>query len=290
MFLTLFTPTYNRKNKLERLYKSLCLQSFNDFEWLLIDDGSTDGTDLLVKEWIEEKKISIKYIQKKNGGKASAYNTAIKQIDGDLFTCVDSDDYLKDNALNKIYAYWKEEENEEVIGHIYKKVSNHGEIITKYNGNEKCASLNDFYRRYGLIGDTMLVYKSDIVKKYHFPSFDNEKFVPEAYIYDLYDREGVLRIFDETLYIVEYLHDGYSASIRKVNYDNPRGYEAFIKNRIKNDIELRFWITDMIRYIAIKFVLNEVNELIKCSERKMLTILLIPFGLFFYKKVYAQFE
>lgn len=294
MLVTIFTPTYNRAYILPRLYESLCKQTIKDFEWLVVDDGSTDNTPKLVANWIEENKIIIKYHHKENGGKASAYNLAAKHACGELFLCVDSDDYLVNNAVERVEALWKTDRNkvhneQKVIGQIYFRQHTNRTPITKYSGSVEFSTLLDFYRKHGLNGDTMLVYKTTIVSKYTFPKYEGEKFIPEAFIYDQYDDEGVLHIYKEVLYIGEYLPDGYTASIRKINHDNPRGYEVFIKQRLHNDDKIWYKITDTIRYIAIKLVMNDGRLFLDC-ESIVLTLLLFLPGYVFYKKFYTKYD
>lgn len=293
MFLTVFTPTYNRGYILNRLYQSLCRQTCKEFEWLIIDDGSNDETEELVKKWFDEDKIIIRYIKKENGGKPSAYNVATREARGVYFTCVDSDDYLDDNAVKIIKEDWLMECEKNVIGQIYFR-RNHNDkntFITQYNGRKKYATLLDFYRQYGLQGDTMLVYRSCVVKKYKFPIFKNEKFVPESYIYDLYDNEGIMHVHTKGIYIGEYLADGYTTSMRRINYENPRGYEAYMVGRLKKDCTVREYFFDMIRYIAIKFVLKEERNVEKNTKGKsFITMLAFPLGWIFYRLVYFQYE
>lgn len=97
--LTVFTPTYNRAHTLGRTYESLLRQTDQDFEWLVIDDGSTDNTRRLVQGWIAEDKIPIRYIHKENGGLYTGYNTAYANIETELCVCIDSDDYMPDDAV-----------------------------------------------------------------------------------------------------------------------------------------------------------------------------------------------
>ena len=82
--LTIFTPTYNRAHTLKRTYESLCRQTCNDFEWLIIDDGSTDNTKGLVNTWIADNVLSIRYIYQENGGLYTGYNTAYANITTEL--------------------------------------------------------------------------------------------------------------------------------------------------------------------------------------------------------------
>ena len=107
--LTVFTPTYNRAYTLGRLYESLCRQSNKNFEWLVVDDGSKDGTEELIKSWQSEEKISIRYIYQENGGKMRAHNRGVKSTETELFVCVDSDDYLVDDGIEKILSFWNRE-------------------------------------------------------------------------------------------------------------------------------------------------------------------------------------
>ena len=110
MKFTVFTPTFNRKELLEKLYKSLQKQTFKDFEWLIVDDGSDDGTKEKVEEFLNEKKLDIKYYFKENGGKQRAYNFATDKANGELFICLDSDDEYVENGLETILKYWKKYE------------------------------------------------------------------------------------------------------------------------------------------------------------------------------------
>ena len=104
--ITVFTPTYNRGYTLKKLYNSLKKQSDNDFEWLIIDDGSTDDTKSLVKDFIKENKVNIRYMYKKNEGKYKAINTAIDLAKGELFFIVDSDDWITEDSIETIKKYY----------------------------------------------------------------------------------------------------------------------------------------------------------------------------------------
>ena len=104
--LTVFTPAFNRAHLLTRLYESLCNQTCQDFNWLIVDDGSTDETKALVSKWIAENKIPIAYIYQENQGMHGAHNTAYKNIATPLNTCIDSDDYMPLNGVELILSKW----------------------------------------------------------------------------------------------------------------------------------------------------------------------------------------
>lgn len=253
--LTIFTPTYNRAYCLPKLYQSLLGQTCMDFEWVVVDDGSTDNTRTLIESWNYEKNFPIIYIYQNNSGKHCAHNEGVRIATGELFVCVDSDDYLKENAVECILNQWKEQDN--VIGILNFRVSENGDAISKIKSKIEYSTLYDAYHLYGLVGDTMLVYKTEIMKRHKFPRFANEKFVPEGFLYDQLDKEGQLYIGKEKIYVCEYREDGYTASIHKVNATNPRGYKAYILQRIDCDYLLKHKFRDIIRLISIKKVLHE---------------------------------
>lgn len=108
--ITVLTPTYNRAEHLKVLYDSLCFQSFRDFEWVVVSDGSEDDTEKIVKDFIAEKQITIKFVKKENGGKPSAHNAGVLAADSELTVICDDDDYMLPDSLKIIVDYWKKDE------------------------------------------------------------------------------------------------------------------------------------------------------------------------------------
>ena len=132
--VTVFTPAYNRAYTLGRLYESLLKQTDKRFCWLIVDDGSTDQTEELVSNWIKENRIDIEYYKQENQGKPAAHNTGVELTKTELFTCVDSDDYLTDNAVGEILNAWERKTDGciGILGYIERK----GEgVLTKCSDN-----------------------------------------------------------------------------------------------------------------------------------------------------------
>ena len=129
MLLTVFTPTYNRAHTLGRTYESLCRQTCRDFVWLIVDDGSSDGTDRLVASWQAEERIPITYVRQENQGMHGAHNTAYRHITTELNTCIDSDDWMPDDAVERIVACWREHGSERVAGIVGLDATADGAII-----------------------------------------------------------------------------------------------------------------------------------------------------------------
>ncbi len=188
--LTIFTPAYNRAHTIGRTYASLCRQSCQDFEWLIVDDGSTDNTRQLVEGWMREGRIAIRYIHQENQGMHGAHNTAYRNIHTPLNTCIDSDDYMPDDAVQTILSFWHEHGSEEYAGIIGLDQADGGEVIgTRFDEAEKATTLLGFYERGGR-GDKKIVYRTEVIKNYpEYPIFDGEKYVGLAYKYYLVDKD-----------------------------------------------------------------------------------------------------
>lgn len=224
---TIFTPTYNRAYILENLYNDLKNQTFNDFEWLIVDDGSNDNTKELVDSFISENKINIRYIYKENGGKHTAINTGVKNADGELFFIVDSDDGLVNNSLEIANNEWDTIEDKEkfssIVGLcIYK---NKEVIGTKMPEDKKICSFTDLYFKYGVKGDKSIVFATDIIKKYPFPERKEVKFLPESVVWHEISKKYLSKCINEPMIIREYLDDGLTKNILSENALKGRALE-----------------------------------------------------------------
>lgn len=291
MKLTIFTPTYNREYILGELYKSLVAQTSKDFLWLIVDDGSIDGTDKLVKRWIEEGIVEIQYVKTKNEGKSSAHNKGVELANSELFTCVDSDDYLDSNAVSTIINTWGNIENKKCIGILSFRGYSTGSPLTRLNDTtEIYSTLKNAYDFLGLKGDTMLIYKTVVIKKYRFPKVINEKFIPEAYLYDLLDQEGELYILRNVLYYSEYLEDGYTKNMSKLLAENPEGYLLYLNQRIKLHKKISKRSLDLIRYISISLIKYNLIQILKSTKHPINTLMVFPFGYFLFLKRFKVFK
>lgn len=208
---TVFTPTYNRSYIIGKLYESLIRQSFRDFEWLVVDDGSTDDTGTLIAKFVAENKIPIRYIRQENGGKHRAINRGVREAHGELFFIVDSDDYLADNALERTAQHYsKIRRNPEFCGVSGLRILPNGE---KAGGEENWsiidATAKEIRTKYGVKGDLAEVWKTEILGRFPFPEFEGETFCGEMLVWRRIARAGYkLRFFYEKIYICDYLPDG----------------------------------------------------------------------------------
>jgi len=236
--ITIFTPTYNRAYTLTRLYNSLLTQTYKDFEWLIIDDGSMDNTQQLIQSFIDENIITICYYKQENGGKYRAVNKGIKLAKGELFFIVDSDDYLADNAIERVLFHYENiKNNKEFAGVCGNKAYFSGK---KVGGEVNYSVLDcnsfDFRYKHKIKGDMAEVFKTDILKQFPFPKIENEIFISESIVWNKIAEKYKLRYFNENIYFCEYLQYGLSAQSVKLRKNNSQGATLLYSEMLKYNI------------------------------------------------------
>lgn len=281
--LTVFTPTYNRAYTLHLCYESLKRQTCKDYIWLIIDDGSTDETKELVDGWILENKIQIRYFYQENQGMHGAHNTAYEKINTELNVCIDSDDYMPDDAVEKIISFWTDYGSENVAGIVGLDASREGEIIgTRIPVDLKTTTLSDLYGKHKVKGDKKLVYRSELTKDTPpYPLFPGEKYCPLSYKYILIDQQFPLLVMNEILCHVEYLADGSSMNIIKQYKKNPRGFSFFRKVAMQYAPTYKEKFRESIHYVSSNLMIDNKKYLLE-SPSKWTTLLATPFGFALY--------
>lgn len=278
--LTIFTPTYNRAYTLHLCYESLLRQTCKEFVWLIIDDGSSDNTKEIVKKWILEGKITINYHYQDNQGMHSAHNAAYELIETELNVCIDSDDYMPNDAVEKIVNFWRENGSEKHAGVIGLDASPKGQIIgTRIPEQIKETTLTDLYAKHKVKGDKKLVYRSELTRKSPaYPIFKGEKYCPLSYKYILIDQECPMLVMNEVLCNVEYLEDGSSMNMINQYKKNPYGFAFFRKVAMKYSPTKKDRFRECIHYISSSIMIKNYRFLEE-SPNKVFTALAIPFGL-----------
>lgn len=278
--LTIFTPTFNRAYTLHLCYESLKRQTSKDFVWLIIDDGSTDDTRELIENWISQGSISIQYHYQENQGMHGAHNTAYELIDTELNVCIDSDDYMADDAVENITRFWKEYGSNDYAGIIGLDANPNGKVIgTMMPERVKESKLTDLHAKYKVTGDKKLVYRSELTRKTPpYPIFPGEKYCPLSYKYILIDQEQPLLIMNKVLCHVEYLADGSSMNIIKQYRKNPQGFSFFRKVAMKYAPTLKEKFRESIHYVSSNLMIKNYKFLIE-SPCKLITLVATPFGI-----------
>ncbi len=231
--ITVFTPTYNRAYILGKLFDSLIRQTVKDFEWLIVDDGSSDNTEELVKGWIKENRsFPIRYYKQPNGGKCRAINHALDLARGELFFCVDSDDCLTEDALEKVVTW------EAVLPEkgLYCGVAGNSGFDREQTPNSVFE--NDYHEgtlldRYKNVdGERAYVFYTEVHKKYKYPEFEGENFMTEAVAWNRMAHDGYkMRFYNDIIWIYEYRPDGLTKAGSSVFLNNPHGYALWLKEK-----------------------------------------------------------
>jgi len=247
VFCTVFTPTYNRAYTLRALYDSLCRQTEQDFEWLIIDDGSTDNTEELIKNFQAENKITIRYFKQENSGKHVAHNKALEEASGELFLVVDSDDYLTDDAIETFWNYSKKLSNKSSIaGIVGLCIDQNNKLIgTEFPEDELEMNYLDMYYKRGVQGDKCIAWFTQICKNFPFPVIQGEKYMTPGIVHGRISNQQNLFCINKILKQVEYRIDGISRNGWKLAINNPKGLYLWNK-------EISTFLKDMSILFAVK--------------------------------------
>ncbi|WP_234110727.1 glycosyltransferase family 2 protein [Chryseobacterium sp. R2A-55] len=279
--LTIFTPTFNRAHLLPRLYESLKNQSCKSFIWLVIDDGSKDGTGALVGKWQKEGFVPIQYIFQENQGMSGAHNTAYKNIQTPFNTCIDSDDQLANDAVAIIYSEIEDiEKRDDIAGIIGLDADFDGKILgDRFPDDLKYTTLNDFYKKYHLKGDKKLVYKTQVMQSIEeYPLFKNEKLVPLSHKYLLADQHFQLKTVNKILCLVEYQEDGSTKNMLKQYRRHPRGFAYARIARINLESSFKDKFQNAMHLVSSSFFTGDFASWFK-TRYTMLVLSAVPAGI-----------
>ena len=233
--LTVFTPTYNRAYILENLYRSLQRQTCTEFEWLVVDDGSADNTAELVERWQEEENpFPIRYVRQENGGKCRAINKGLELAEGRLFLNVDSDDYLTDDAVEKILSW---ESGLPQDGRFCAVAGNLGTGPQETPNTPLPGAYFDgnAFDRYGVVeGERAFAFYTHIHRQYLYPDCPGEKFMTEAVAWNRMANDGYqIRFYNDIIWIYEYKPDGLTQAGDRLFWENPQGTGIFFREKAK---------------------------------------------------------
>jgi len=261
--ISVITPTYNRAYCLEELYKSLVDQTCTDFEWIIIDDGSTDNTELLVREWLhKEKRFIIKFEKKINGGKHRAINRAVELAAGNYIFIVDSDDVLTKDAIEKALLWIHEiTENSSFAAVSGRRAKKNGSELGDFPKKVDYIDAKNTDRiRKHLTGDKAEIYKAEILKKYPFPEFENEKFLPESVVWDEIAHDGYqVRWYKDVIYLCEYQKDGLTVNVVDHIEKSFRGY-SLAKQKSYHYFPFPYNWLSLVSYMDVAWKLGKKQE------------------------------
>ena len=288
MTVTVLTPTFNRGGRLQSLWDSLQKQTVKDFEWLVVDDGSTDGTKDLITQLQEKSDFPIRYIYKSNGGKHTALNVGIQTIRSELTFIVDSDDCVTDDAVEsilKIHKKYRSQNN--ICGYAFLRAFPDGKVNgKKFDVDEKIGSYIDVRVNGDDTGaDKAEVFKTHCLKEFPFPEYPNEKFLGEDLVWVRMARKYEMVHINKAIYVGNYLEDGLTNNRRKHNIASPVGCMHRAEEFMESDLKTRYRIKGGLQYIVYgRFAGVKICDLIRKSRHKVLATVCIPGGLFLHSR------
>lgn len=283
--LTIITPTYNRGHLLSNLYRSLCEQSNYDFQWLIIDDGSTDNTEEMVSLF-ESDRFQIDYIKKENGGKHTALNQSHSFIKGRFIVIVDSDDRLIPEAVDIILNYWDKYETDMKIGGIsfLKGYSENAPMTKAFPDEETVSNFIDYRINAGVRGDCCETVRTEWFVRFKFPVYEGEVFMPEGSLWQKIGEKSDMAFVNQIIYVGDYLENGLTKRGRSVRIQNPNGmmYDSricFECRRVKFSRRMKgAWL--LVAYS--RFAKKTLKSILQASKCPLLLAVNIPFGLLLY--------
>lgn len=283
--LTIFTPAYNRAHLIGRVYESLCAQTCMDFEWLVIDDGSTDNTAAVIARFVAEERIAIRYIAKENGGLYTGYNAAYANITSPLNVCIDSDDFMPPHAVELILNTWKERGSNRYAGLIgLDFYADTKQPIGGYFPEElEEVYLHDLHLHNLHRGDAKQVMRTDVMQAVA-PQvgFPGEKDFNPIYLLLQACDELPLLVINENLCFVDYQSTGMAANIYRQYVRSPRSLAKMrrMEMQLKRN-HLRNLLRVNIHYVSSCIIARDKRWL-KDSPKPLLTLLMAPLGALLY--------
>ncbi len=281
--LTVITTTYNRDYCIHQVYESLLRQTSKDFIWLVIDDGSSDNTRELIDGYINDGLIEIEYYFKENGGMHTARNLAYEKAHTELNVIIDSDDWMTDDAVEKIINFWNENKSDKYSGIVSNNISKEGMLIGSPlpQGVTACTQ-TELTDKYNVRGDKKLIFRSELTKRYPYPEFKGEKFYPASYKFRLLDLEYKMLLMNEYTCVVDYNEDSMSFHKFAQYKNSAKGFAHYRNEMIKISKSPKYIIKNMIHYIAESKMAGNKKYIMK-SSKPFYAIMCYPVGLAYYR-------
>lgn len=284
---TVFTPTYNRAHTLPRVYESLKNQTYKNFEWLIVDDGSSDGTTDLIKGWQAEDRITIRFFYQENQGKHVAFNRGVLEAQGELFLTLDSDDACVHNALERFDYHWQGipvAKREHFSGVTCLCMDTEGQIVgTRFPDAVVDSDPVTLATRFGVRGEKWGFHRTNVLREFPFPEFHGERFVPEGLVWNRIAKVYKLRYVDEPLRIYVAQPDSLSASFTRLRVRNPSGALLYYLEYAQLPLPLKHRVKAIINYFRFSAHAG-IAPMIALRQLRNFSVglLLFPVGYLFY--------
>jgi glycosyltransferase involved in cell wall biosynthesis len=281
---SVFTPTYNRSDRLPIVYESLQKQTFRDFEWLIVDDGSQDTTRTKIALWQKEADFPIRYIYQENQGKHVATNTGVQNAQGELFLIADSDDAFIEQALEVFYQAWRSIEDKEHFSAVTALcMDSNGRIIGDRFPEDICDSDSiEMTYRFHVRGEKWGFHRTEVLKRFLFPHFEGEKFMAESVVWTQIARHFKTRFINVPLRIYGTTNDSLSHNTIALRTTSILGTFYYYDHVMALPIPLYDKLLASINYARFMFHASAVALGFKKSRHAFLIACVLPLGYLVY--------
>jgi glycosyltransferase involved in cell wall biosynthesis len=282
--VSIITPTYNRGDRLPNLFSSLKAQSDQAFEWIIVDDGSTDDTPVLCRTWEGQAAWPLQYVQKANGGKHTALNAGIQQARGELIFLVDSDDTLTTDAIATVREVWKSRSDRAVCGISFLRIRKDGSVVgDRFPHDGELASYIEMRINRRIRGDKAEVWRTDVLRQFPFPEVDGERFLMEAAVWGKIGARYRMKHMNRGIYVSEYLPDGLTLSGAALTVLCPVGAAHGVRWATAAPVNLPTRLRMTWRLIAYELLARQsLRSMMKRSGHALQILLNFPVGLALY--------
>jgi glycosyltransferase involved in cell wall biosynthesis len=243
---TVFTPAYQRSSELHRVRDSLAAQTFRDFEWLVVDDGSTDGTGELVARWAREADFPIRYVRQENQGKHVAWNRGVQEAAGELFLSLDSDDACVPEALERFHHHWSaigDEERQGFSAVTALCVDQRGELVgTEFPRDVTDSDPLEIRYRYKVRGEKWGFHRTDVLRQFPFPVVEGKPYLSETIVWDQIAHRYRTRYVNERLriYYVDFDEGNLMTRMRDAS-ESSSGFLPVFREQLTDHLAYARW-------------------------------------------------
>jgi glycosyltransferase involved in cell wall biosynthesis len=250
MKFTVFTPTFNRAPTLHRPYTSLRQQTYRDFEWLIVDDGSCDETKQLIDGWVVTADFPIRYVWQPNSGKAAAINHGVSLAQGELFLILDSDDTCVPAALERFNHHWERIPDKRLFsGMTCHCMDENGLRIGDEFPIEDSTPI-EIHNNLGVRGEKWGFHRTEVLAQHRFPSY-GEKFVPDGLVWNRIARQYKIRYINECLRVYHRSHDGLS----NARHTSPKSTAQYYLELIRDHrLTAKAYIRNGLNYLRFAYL------------------------------------
>jgi glycosyltransferase involved in cell wall biosynthesis len=282
--ITVFVPTYNRAHLLGRVFESLKAQTFRDFEWVIVDDGSQDNTSELVSDWQQSSAFAIKYHRKLNGGKHTAINPGVEMARGEFIVMLDSDDWLAPNALERMLDLWRAIPNQaEFSGIVGLCAHPDGKVIgDRFPSDSFDSNAVDLAHTHQIHGDKISLSRTDVMREFPFPFQDLRGLVTESLVWHRIAQKYQERYVNEIFAYKEYLEEGLSDRALELQIQAAPATRLFHLElfQAKQNLPWKTRLKSLANYIRFSLHAgHDMLETLQDSGSMLKCLALLPLGL-----------